>query len=100
MTGLCVIVFVGTIVHIGLQKDLKVFDWLHRTQKKSLATAININRSTVEDLLRVPGIGPKTAQFILDYRHSTGPFISLEPLLKAKGMTPERYERLLKYLKV
>ena len=100
VTGLCIIVFTGTMVNIGLQRDLKIFDWLHTTQKKTLSTAININRAAVEDLLRVPGIGPKTAEYILEYRHTKGVFTTLEPLLKAKGMTPERYERLSKYLKI
>ncbi len=88
------------MVNIGLQNNLKIFDWLHTTQKKSLATAININRATVEDLLRVPGIGPKTAEYILGYRHSNGAFTSLEPLQQARGMSPQRYERLIKYLKI
>ncbi len=98
--GFCLIVFVGTMVNIGLQKEIKVFDWLHTTGKKTLVTAININQATVEDFLRVPGIGPKTAAYILEYRHTKGLFINLEPLLKAKGMTPERYERLKVYLKI
>ena len=98
--SLCVIVFSGTIIHIGLQKDLRVFDWLHTAQKGSLVTAININNASIDDLLRVPGIGPKTAAYIMAYRHTNGAFTDLEPLLKARGMSPQRYERLLKYLKI
>ncbi len=98
--GLCVIIFLGTLVNIGLQKNLRVFDWLHTAQKKSLATAININHASVDDLLRVPGIGPKTAQYIAEYRHMNGPFTSLEPLQSMKGMSPQRYERIIKYLKI
>jgi competence ComEA-like helix-hairpin-helix protein len=100
VTSLCVIIFVGTMVNIGLHKDLRLLEWMHTTQKKSLATAININHATVEDLLRVPGIGPKTAEFILDYRHTHGEFTTLEPLHEARGMSPERYERLTRYLKI
>ncbi len=98
--GICVIVFVGSMVNIGLQKNLRAFDWLHSTQKKSLVTAININQASVEDLLKVPGIGPKTAEFILKYRHSKGVFTSLEPLKQARGMSPQRYERLIQYFKI
>jgi len=100
VTSLCIIIFAGTIINIGMQKNLRAFDWLHTAQKKSLATAININRASVEDLLRVPGIGSKTAEYIMAYRHAQGPFTNFEPLHDAKGMSPQRYERIIKYLKI
>ena len=96
----CVIIFVGTMVNIGLQKNLRFFDWLHTAQKKTLIKAIDLNHASVEDLLKVPGIGPKTAQFITEYRHTKGAFTSLEKLRDAWGMTPDRYERIIKYLKI
>jgi competence ComEA-like helix-hairpin-helix protein len=98
LTGLCVVVFVGLMVHIGLQKDLKLLEWMDSSKTK--ITAVNINQARTEDLLRVPGIGPKTAQFILNYRRHKGKFTSLEPLKEAKGMTPQRYERVIRYLKI
>ncbi len=97
---LCVITLCGSLVHVGLQKEIRVFDWLHTAQKKSFATTININKASMEELLRVPGIGPKTAEFILDYRTSKGKFTNLNPLQEARGMSPERYERISKYLKI
>lgn len=100
VTILCFILLSGSLLNIGLQKNLRVLEWLHTTQKNTLATAININQAQTEDLLRVPGIGPKTAEFILEYRHTVGKFNSLEPLKKAKGMSPQRYERLTRYLKI
>jgi competence ComEA-like helix-hairpin-helix protein len=100
IVSFCVILFVGAMINIGLQKNLCLLEWLHTSQKKSLVTAININRASVEDLLRVPGIGPKTAEFILQYRQTNKKFTDLEALKKAKGMSPQRYERLIKYLKI
>jgi len=98
--GLCLIIFVGTLMNIGLQREIRVFDWLKTGKMKTRVTAININRATSEDLLRVPGIGPKTAAYILSYRQLHGDFTSLEPLRQAKGMSPQRYERLIQYLKI
>lgn len=98
--GFCVIIFIGTIVHIGLIKNICVFDWLHTAQKNSASIQININRASVEELLRVPGIGPKTAQFIMSYRHTKGVFTNLETLRQARGMSPSRYERIIKHLKI
>ncbi len=100
VVSLCVIIFCGTLVNIGLQKNLRLFNWLHSAQKGSLTTAININRASVDDLLRVPGIGPKTAEYIIVYRHTHGPFTDFDPLRGARGMSPQRYERIIKYLKI
>lgn len=86
------------MINIGLQKNIRVFNWLHTAQKNSPITRININRASVEDLLKVPGIGPKTAEFIASYRHTHGEFTDFEPLNQARGMNPQRYERIIKYL--
>lgn len=88
------------MIHIGLQKNVRGFDWLHTAQKKSFVTPIDINRASVNELLKVPGIGPKTAEFILSYKQLHGSFKDLEPLKDARGMSPQRYERLEKYLTV
>ncbi len=98
--GLCVIIFSGTLINIGLQKNMRVFNWLHTAQKSAPINQININKASVEDLLKIPGIGPKTAQFIVSYRHSQGEFKNLEPLYQARGMSPQRYEKITRYLKI
>lgn len=98
--GLCLIVFAGTLVNIGLQKNIRVFNWLHIYQENIPINRIDINKASVEDLLRVPGIGPKTAEFIASYRLKQGAFKDFEPLHQARGMSPERYERIIKYFKI
>ena len=47
---------------------------------------IDINSAPVEDLQRLPGIGEKRAQAIVDYRESSGPFQSVEELTEVKGI--------------
>jgi competence protein ComEA len=56
--------------------------------KPSLATA------TAEQLEELPGVGPVTAQRILDYRAQHGPFRSIEDLDAVPGIGPARVEQL------
>jgi len=61
---------------------------------------IDINQATVEDLEKLPGIGPKIAKNIIEYREKNGPFKSIEELLKVKGIGPKKLEQIKKYLKI
>jgi competence protein ComEA len=56
--------------------------------KLSLATA------TAEELDELPGVGPVTAQKILDYRSQHGPFGSVDDLDAVPGIGPARIEQL------
>jgi competence protein ComEA len=56
--------------------------------KVSLAVA------TVEQLDELPGIGPVTAQKIVDWRTTHGPFRSVEDLDDVPGIGPARVEQL------
>jgi len=48
----------------------------------------------------VPGIGPSTADKILQMRKSYGAFKSVDDLLAIKGIGPKRMEKMRKYLTV
>jgi competence protein ComEA len=52
---------------------------------------VNINRATAAELEKLPGVGPSTAQAIIDYRSSHGPFASPEDLLNVKGIGPSKF---------
>jgi competence ComEA-like helix-hairpin-helix protein len=69
-------------------------------KKKPPAQPVNINSATSEELQQVPGIGPATAEKILQMRKSYGPFKSVDDLLAIRGLGPKRLEKMRKYLTV
>ncbi len=51
------------------------------------ATApVNVNLATLQELQGLPGIGPVTAERIIQYRQEKGPFKSVDQLVKVKGI--------------
>jgi competence protein ComEA len=57
---------------------------------------VHLNTATLEQLDTLPGIGPVTAQKILDYRRAHGAFGSVEELDAVSGIGPARLEELRK----
>lgn len=50
--------------------------------------AVNINTATKEELTSIKGVGEKRAQEIIDYRTKNGPFKTVDDLEKVPGIGP------------
>jgi competence ComEA-like helix-hairpin-helix protein len=68
--------------------------------KKPPLKPININTANSEELQQVPGIGPATADKILQMRKSYGAFKSVDDLLSIRGIGKKRLEKMRRYLTV
>jgi len=68
--------------------------------KKPPTRPININTADSVQLQLVPGIGPSTAEKILQMRKSYGAFKSVNDLMAIRGLGPKRIEKMRKYLTV
>jgi competence protein ComEA len=61
----------------------------------SVPTAkVSLSSATLEQLDALPGVGPITAQKIVDYRAAHGPFSSVDDLDQVPGIGPTRIEQL------
>lgn len=59
----------------------------------SLAPKPSLSSATVEELEELPGVGPVTAQRIVDYRMEHGPFRSVDDLDAVPGIGPTRIDQ-------
>lgn len=55
---------------------------------------ININTATLAQLDSLPGIGPTTAQKIIDYIAANGPFARIEDIMNVSGIGPATFDKL------
>lgn len=68
-----------------------------RTSSTSGVT-VNINTAGLDELDLLPGVGPVTAQKIIDYRRQIGRFTSVDQLLDVKGIGPKKLEQMRPYV--
>ncbi|WP_241230011.1 ComEA family DNA-binding protein [Thermosipho globiformans] len=59
---------------------------------------ININEANEKQLEKLPGIGPTKAKRIIEYREKNGKFKSLNELLNVNGIGPKTLEKIKNYL--
>jgi len=61
---------------------------------------LDINRATITQLDTLPGIGPVTAQRIIDYRTKVGRISSIDELKKISGLGGSKFEEIKALLRV
>lgn len=63
-------------------------------KQASLAAPIDVNRADLAELQKLPGIGPKLSQRIVDERTLRGPFKKVEDLRRVSGIGAKTLEKL------
>jgi comEA protein len=85
----------------GLPCDSWVFALQNQGKAaKPLSMAIDINKATVNDLQKLPGIGPGLAKQIVAYREKNGPFRRVEDLMVIKGIGLKKWKEIRPYVRV
>ncbi len=55
---------------------------------------VDINTASPEELDKLPGIGPTTAQNIIEYREVFGPFARIEDIVNVSGIGSATFEAI------
>jgi competence protein ComEA len=64
-------------------------------QPTATATApVNLNTATAEQLTTIPGVGPKMAERIIDYRQKNGGFKKVEDLMNVSGVGEKSFLKM------
>jgi competence protein ComEA len=61
---------------------------------------ININTASVEELERLPGVGPALASRIVERRRKHGPFKRPQDVVIVRGMSAKLYRRIAHLIRV
>jgi len=65
-----------------------------QVSNSKVSTVVNINKASLEELDTLPGVGPATAQKIVDYRTQNGDFKSVEGIMDVSGIGPSKYSQI------
>ncbi len=68
------------------------------TSSMELSDKISINQATNQELAGIKGIGTKKAQAIIEYREANGDFVSIEELVKVKGIGKSTLQKITPFV--
>ncbi|TVM00772.1 MAG: hypothetical protein CV087_12235 [Candidatus Brocadia sp. WS118] len=59
---------------------------------------ININTATEEQIAVLPGVGPKLASEVVNYRKANGNFMEVADLKKVNGVGDKKFEKMKNFI--
>lgn len=66
---------------------------------KPVSSILNINTASIEELDKLPGIGPSNAKSIIEYREKHGKFASVDDITKISGIGEKTLENLRQFIR-
>ncbi len=100
LVGLGILQFQGEdkqgLTFVGVDEEIaEIID-----EQSDFSLKVSINDSDRDDLITLPGIGPLTAEKIVNYREEFGKFNSIDELMKVKGIGPKTFEKLKEFIDI
>ncbi len=104
-------IYVPTMAETAEQGQTAVTNPVMRTEGIELETAVSgeavvpgelvdINSAAVAELDTLPGIGPSTAEKIVEYRETNGPFATIEEIMNVSGIGPAKFDQIQAFITV
>jgi comEA protein len=90
--ALCLVSVPATVLAQANAKPVKAQD--------TVSVPVNLNTATIEQLQKLPGVGPATAKRILEYRQKNGSFKKVEELMNVRGIGEKTFLKMKPQLTV
>ena len=74
------------------------FAYVKKDLSSLVEKSININTAGINEFVKLPGIGEKTAEKIIQLRNQKGKFRKLEDLMEVKGIGEVKFNKIKVYL--
>ena len=68
--------------------------------KPAPTAKVNLNTASIEQLTTLPGVGPKLAARIVEYRQKSGTFRSTQELMNVQGIGEKNFAKIEAFLSV
>jgi comEA protein len=65
-----------------------------KTESAASAEVINLNTATAAQIATLPGIGPKAADLVVEYRQKNGGFKKVEEIMNVRGIGEKTFLKL------
>lgn len=95
LLALLILCFFAVSCHKNITKQILIVE----NKAVTAEDAVNINTATVEELEKLPNIGAKLAQKIVEHREKYGNFRKPEHLILVPGISDERFRQLQNMIK-
>ena len=69
-------------------------------KKQPPAEPVDLNAATVKELEELPGVGPTTANAIIQFRTQTGKFRRVNDLLAIRGISEAKLKKIRPYVTI
>lgn len=73
---------------------------ISQAKKQPPSKPIDLNAASAKELQELPGVGPVTAQRIVDLRDKSGKFKRVEDLLAVRGVSQKKLDAIRPYVVV
>lgn len=87
-------------IYLSRKVEVNKYQIKKISSNKSCTLRVNINSANEQELNNLPGIGPKLAKRIIDYRFIHGSFESLDEIRAVKGLGAKKFSQIENYLTV